>query len=111
MNKCLLDTKCKACEGNVEKLDAESINTFLKLIENWEVLEERLLQRKYKFKNFGEALKFVNKLGELAEKEKHHPDIYLYNWNRVRVSLTTHSIKGLTTNDFIMAQKINTIEI
>ena len=64
------------------------------------------LEKKFKFKDFVEAMKFVNKVAVLAEKEGHHPDITI-NWNRVTLQLSTHAIKGLSENDFIMAAKID----
>ena len=65
--------------------------------------------KEFKFKDFKEALNFVNKVGEKAEQENHHPNIYLYGWNKVRITLTTHAIKGLSINDFILASKIDRI--
>ena len=74
-------------------------------VPGWE-LEGNKLTRRYKFKDFLGSMAFVNRVAELAESEGHHPDIYIY-WNRVRLELTTHAIKGLSENDFIMAAKIN----
>jgi 4a-hydroxytetrahydrobiopterin dehydratase len=53
------------------------------------------------------ALDFVNKVGKIAEKEGHHPDIFLFGWNKVRISLSTHTINGLSINDFVLASKID----
>jgi len=68
-----------------------------------------ILTRQFKFKDFVAAMDFVNRVAGLAESEGHHPDIYI-SWNRVRLELTTHSIKGLSENDFIMAAKVNEME-
>ncbi len=66
--------------------------------------------REYKFKDFGAALKFVNKVGAIAEKEGHHPNIYIHNWNRLKLTNYTHFIHGLSENDFILAAKIDRIK-
>jgi len=70
----------------------------------WEVRGGKLT-REFKRRNFQEALDLVNAIGRTAEKEGHHPDLTLYSWNRVRVELYTHSIGGLSENDFIVAAK------
>jgi len=71
----------------------------------WEVENLKKLKREFTFKDFKEALVFVNKVGEIAEKEGHHPDITL-SWGKVGIELTTHAIQGLSINDFILARKI-----
>lgn len=76
------------------------------LSEGWDVIENHHLERKYEFKNFEEALKFTNEVGELAEEQGHHPDIYL-SWGEVKITLYTHKIDGLWEADFIMAAKID----
>ena len=65
-----------------------------------------MIERKFKFKNFAQALAFVNDVGQIAEKEDHHPDIFIH-WNEVTFTLWTHAINGLFDNDFIMAAKID----
>jgi 4a-hydroxytetrahydrobiopterin dehydratase len=75
-------------------------------VPGWELQpDEQKLVRSFKFKDFKEAMAFVNRVADLAEAEGHHPDI-LISWNRVRLELTTHAIKGLSENDFIMAARI-----
>lgn len=71
----------------------------------WEVENLKKLKREFTFKDFKEALGFVNQVGEIAEKEGHHPDITL-SWGKVGIELTTHAIQGLSINDFILARKI-----
>ena len=66
-----------------------------------------MIEREFKFRNFKEGLVFINRVADLAETEGHHPDIFLHNWNRVKISLMTHAIKGLYSNDFILAAKID----
>jgi 4a-hydroxytetrahydrobiopterin dehydratase len=72
--------------------------------EAWKVVDEHHLRKTYKFKNFREALQFTNRVGEIAEAEGHHPDIYLA-WGKVRLEVWTHKVDGLTENDFIFAAK------
>ena len=100
--------KCVPCEGGVKPLVPDEYGAFLEReLKGWIVADEKVLEKEYKFKDFKEALKFVNRLGEIAESEGHHPDIYLHDWNKVKVALTTHAIGGLSENDFILASKID----
>ncbi len=103
----LVNKKCKPCEGGIQPLSSSESQTFLKEMNQWSLLEDKKIQKDYKFKNFKEAMNFVNKISEIAEEEGHHPDIYLHNWNKVTVTLSTHSIGGLSENDFIVAAKID----
>ena len=80
----------------------------IKQIPGWELSEEgKFINKTYSFKNFKEALAFVNKVGEVAESEGHHPDIHLTDYKQVAVSLSTYAISGLSQNDFILAAKID----
>jgi len=101
--------KCKACEGWMKPMTRKEFEQYLTVVKDWIVIEEKKIEKDYKFKNFKEALAFVNKVGEIAESENHHPNIFLYGWNKVKLTLTTHAIKGLSQNDFIMAAKINAL--
>ena len=65
-----------------------------------------MIERQFRFKDFREAIAFVNKVADLAESEGHHPDIFI-SWNKVRLTLTTHKIGGLSRNDFVLAAKID----
>ncbi len=104
----LSDQKCVACEGGVPPLTREEAEALLTEVPGWVLdAEAKHLARDYKFKNFAEALAFVNRVGAIAESEGHHPDIHLTNWNRVRIDLWTHAIGGLSQNDFIVAAKID----
>jgi len=82
----------------------EEAEALMEQAPGWE-LEEDKLSRRFKFRDFREAMAFVNRVADLAEEEGHHPDIHIF-WNRVQLDLTTHAIKGLSENDFIMAAKI-----
>lgn len=99
---------CKPCEGRVEPLKPDEYGTYLRTnLSGWEDVAEKKIEKDYTFKNFQEALDFIAKVGQIAEEEGHHPDIYLHNWNKVRLTLTTHAIHGLSENDFILASKID----
>lgn len=101
--------KCAACEGGVPPLTRDAALNYLKQISGW-TLQETVpfqIERDFKFKNFKEAMAFVNKVAELAESEGHHPNILIHSWNKVRLTLYTHAIGGLSENDFIMAAKVN----
>jgi 4a-hydroxytetrahydrobiopterin dehydratase len=77
-----------------------------KLGNGWEVINEHHLEKAFTFKNFRDALAFTNKVGEMAEQQRHHPDIGL-SWGRVNVTIWTHKIDGLSESDFILAAKID----
>ena len=105
----LTKQKCVACEGGTAPMKREEFSQYLPQVKDWEVIEDKKLQRTFKFKDFKQALAFVNKVGATAEEEGHHPNIFLYGWNKVRITLFTHVIDGLSLNDFIMAAKIDRI--
>lgn len=84
----------------------EEASKYLKQLHGWNLIESSI-SRDFNFKNFKSALGFVVQVGGIAEEEGHHPDIFLYSWNKVRLTLSTHVIKGLSENDFILAAKIN----
>lgn len=103
----LTKQKCVHYERGGEPLKREEFSQYLDQVTDWEVLEDKKLQKNFKFKNFKDAMVFVNKVADLAESENHHPNIFLHGWNKVRISLTTFALKGLSLNDFIMAAKID----
>ncbi len=90
-------------------MDKSQVEAMLMKVDEWE-LKENSIQKAHRFKNFQESMKFVNIVAELAEEEGHHPDICI-SWNKVTLTLTTHAIKGLSENDFILASKIDKITI
>ena len=99
--------KCTACRGGVEPMGPEEVARYRALLDpEWEVIEGRKLRRRYRFKNFRAALDQANAIGELAEREGHHPDLSL-GWGRLEVELFTHKIGGLHLNDFILASMID----
>lgn len=107
----LLSKKCIPCSIGSEPLKKEEIEEyFMDLKEGWAVIEDKYIEKTYKFKDFKGALDFTNQIGELAEKEGHHPDIFL-SWGKVVIKLWTHKIKGLHENDFVLAAKIDELNI
>ena len=81
---------------------------YLKQVRGWK-LTGNAIEKDHKFSNFREAIDFINKVAQAAETEKHHPDILLWSWNNVKLTLTTHSIGGLSKSDFALASKIDQI--
>ena len=103
----LVNQKCEPCEGGVKPLNHEEIAPYLANVKDWKVEDKgKKIEKKLKFKDFKESLDFVNKVGEIAESEGHHPDIEL-GYGKVEIKLTTHAIGGLSVNDFILAAKID----
>ncbi|MCD4712361.1 MAG: 4a-hydroxytetrahydrobiopterin dehydratase [Clostridiales bacterium] len=110
MSESLKQEFCEPCSLGTPPLEGDELEALYKEVDSeWELIEEKKITHKYKFKNFKEALEFVNKVGEIAENEGHHPDIEL-GWGRVTISLMTHKIGGLSRNDFIMASKIDDLK-
>jgi 4a-hydroxytetrahydrobiopterin dehydratase len=108
----LSEEKCVPCSGKTPRLSSDEAKTLAEQIPDWKLdlaagAGSAGLYRYYKLKNFAEALKFVNQVAEIAEKQGHHPDIHLINYNQVSLWLTTHAIRGLSHNDFIVAAKIS----
>jgi len=103
----LTQKKCVPCEGDEPPLTKEQIAELLQQVEGWTLNKDGWLVREYKFKDFKQNMEFVNKISELAESENHHPNFYIYSWNKLRLELYTHAINGLSENDFIIAAKIN----
>ena len=105
----LTQKKCVACEGNQAPYVRDEAEVLLKQINGWTLSgDARWVSKEFKFKDFAEALAFTDKVGAIAESEGHHPDLQL-SWGKVVVELTTHAIKGLSENDFILAAKIDTV--
>ena len=108
----LLSKKCSPCEGGVIPFDISEIHKYQKKVDGWDLVQNEkkiyFLEKKFTFKNFLEAQDFVNKVGKISEDEGHHPDI-LFGWGYAKINITTHAIKGLSENDFILAAKIDEI--
>ena len=108
----LADKKCIPCEGNIPAFNKEDIHKYLKKVDGWDVKKNEddsfYLIKEFSFKNFKHSQDFVNQIGNLAERENHHPDIS-FGWGYCKVKIFTHAIKGLAESDFVLAAKIDKI--
>jgi 4a-hydroxytetrahydrobiopterin dehydratase len=101
---------CVPCEGGTTPLTKADAEETMKHVPGWTLAGDgKLITRDFLFKDFKEAMVFVNKVAAIAEGEGHHPDIGV-KWNKVKLELSTHAIGGLSTNDFILAAKVNDIQ-
>ena len=106
----LAQKHCVPCQGGIPPLKGEEIRELHRQLEgDWNVIDEHHLEKEFSFDDFASALEFTNRVGAIAETEGHHPDIHLA-WGKVRVTIWTHKIDGLTESDFILAAKIEEIE-
>ena len=97
--------QCVPCQGGVPRLKGEALEALRReLGGDWEVVDGHHLEREYRFDDFRQALDFTVRVGELAEEQNHHPDIFLA-WGQVKVTIWTHKIDGLTESDFVFAAK------
>ncbi len=104
----LASRECVPCRGGVPPLRGEAVTEFARQLHGWEVVREHHLKKEYGFKDFLGALDFVNRVGQLAEQQGHHPDI-CFGWGRVELTIWTHKIDGLTESDFVLAAKIDAL--
>jgi 4a-hydroxytetrahydrobiopterin dehydratase len=109
MTSDLKSKQCQACTADTPKFDQKEITNYLSKIDNWSVNDEqKMIYKKFFFKSFKQSLDFANKVGKISEEEGHHPDISI-GWGYALIMTYTHSIKGLSINDFILASKIDNI--
>lgn len=102
---------CVPCRGGIPALKGTALEKLrAELGAGWEIVSEHHLQKEFLFPNFRTALGFTNRVGEVAEAQDHHPDIYLA-WGKVQIQIWTHKIDGLHENDFILASKIDNIPV
>ena len=110
----LHNKKCIPCRGGVLPFDISEIHKYLKQVDGWDVkkneIESYFIEKNFKFKNFSDSQKFINEVGNIAEVEGHHPDI-AFGWGYAKVQIFTHKIKGLVESDFILAAKIEKINL
>ena len=108
----LTEKKCMPCEGGVLPFDTSEIHKYQKKVDGWDITKDEeevfFLLKKFKFDNFLKSQEFVNEVGKISEEEGHHPDIS-FGWGYAEIKVTTHAIKGLSENDFILAAKIDKI--
>ena len=102
----LAERHCVPCRGGVPPLAGEEVEVLLAQLEAWEVVNGHHLRKTYRFEDFRESLDFVNRIGEVAEQQGHHPDI-CFGWGKAEVTIWTHKIDGLTESDFVLAAKID----
>ena len=103
--KDLAKKRCIPCEGGIPPLKGRALKQLLAAVDNdWKLVKQHHLEKEYKFEDFREALDFTNRVGEMAERQNHHPDLHLA-WGKVQVTIWTHKIDGLTESDFIFAAK------
>ncbi len=102
----LSNKTCQPCQGGVPALSGDQREALLDQLDHWQVIDDHHLRKEFTFPDFVQALAAVNTIGEMAEREGHHPDLYLA-WGKVRVDIWTHKIDGLTESDFILAAKID----
>lgn len=107
--EALANKKCVPCKAGTPPLDEPQIQPLLSQLNGWTVEDNRRLVKSLTFGDFKTALDFVNRVGEIAEAEGHHPDIS-FGWGKAVITLSTHRIRGLSENDFIMAAKIDALE-
>ena len=106
----LADKKCIPCEGGIPSFNLKEIHKYLKKVDGWDVKSDDnktyYLLKEFKFENFRESQKFVNDVGNIAENEAHHPDIW-FGWGYAKIKIFTHAINGLHESDFVLAAKID----
>ena len=106
-SETLAEKTCTPCRGGIPPLTRDEALRLQEQAPDWELRDDaRRIERTFRFRNFREALGFVQRVGDLAESEGHHPDVS-FGWGYATISLSTKKIKGLHENDFIMASKID----
>ncbi|MCH7951297.1 4a-hydroxytetrahydrobiopterin dehydratase [Patescibacteria group bacterium] len=102
---------CVPCEGGIPPFTQRKARQYLKNAQGWELVDDdKKIEKEFTFKNFVEAIDFVNNVAEIAEREDHHPDLFIHAYKKLRITLSTHAIGGLSENDFILAAKIDALE-
>ena len=107
----LSQSTCQACSADADTLNEEEIQELLPQTPSWTVHEEEGIKRlicSFAFLNYEDSVKFTNEVAKLADKEDHHPEIFL-EWGKVTVTWWSHKIKGLHSNDFICASKTDVL--
>ena len=103
----LAEGTCIPCRGGVPPLKGEELDALQEKLGNgWQIINEHHLEKEYIFADFRQALDFTVKVGEVAENQGHHPDIYLA-WGKVKLTIWSHKIDGLTESDFILGAKVD----
>ena len=105
----LSQRKCQACEGGVAPLPESAARVLLQEVKGWELVGGTAIRKTVTCKNFLDAVELIRKIAPVAEAEDHHPDLHLTNYKKLTIELSTHSISGLSENDFILAAKLDQI--
>jgi 4a-hydroxytetrahydrobiopterin dehydratase len=104
--------RCVPCEGGVPRLTADEAEAHLASVPDWSITPDgQRIRREWRVKNFMAAIRFFNRVADVAEEEGHHPDLHLVGYRNVAVEIWTHAIGGLSENDFILAAKIDRLSI
>ena len=110
----LHEKSCIPCKGGVSPFNIAEIQKYLKKVDGWDIKKNNdeffFLEKEFKFNNFLESQKFINKVGNISESQSHHPDI-TFGWGYAKIKIFTHKIKGLVESDFILAAKIDKIKL
>ena len=107
-NQPLARRTCVPCKGDIPPLHGPELDKLSAQLPHWKVIEEHHLEKNFDFSDFRSALNFVQQVGDVAEEQGHHPDILL-RWGKVKITIYTHKIEGLSENDFILGAKIDEI--
>jgi 4a-hydroxytetrahydrobiopterin dehydratase len=103
---------CVPCEGGIPSLKLDQANKLLVQIPQWRLTgDAKRIRREWRVKDFATAIDFFGRIAQIADQEDHHPDLHLTGYRDVAVELTTHAIKGLSENDFILAAKIDQLPV
>lgn len=105
----LASKTCVPCRGGVPPLAGKELESLSAQVPKWHIVDGHHISRHFEFPDFRQALAFVNKVGEIAEEQGHHPDILL-SWGKAGITTWTHKINGLTESDFILAAKIDRLQ-
>ncbi len=105
----LANKTCVPCRGGVPPLAGEELAALQKQVKGWEVVEGHHIRKTVNFPDFRQALAFVNRVGEVAEEQGHHPEI-TFTWGKAEIEIWTHKINGLTESDFILAARIDQLK-
>jgi len=108
MSSALSRKKCAPCESKSKPLDMAQIALMTTEVPEWRVVEGKRIERSFRFRDFAEAMRFVNQIATIAEEERHHPD-FRVRYSLVDVTCWTHAISGLHENDFVIAAKIDAL--
>ncbi len=108
----LMQKHCVPCEGGIPPLSNNEEDRLHEEVATWSLLRDgnHKLRKQFTLKNFLDAIAFVNKVAPIAEEEGHHPDINIF-YNKVQIDLFTHAVGGLSENDFIVAAKIDALDV